>query len=96
MQFVDEEKNSKEELKGDLHGGQLHRQNRAAIQGPEPVPFGGMGAQGGGKGKGQVGKGPEGSEGLTAAMAPAGDVWPCAKGFAEELDRSLFWDGPIV
>lgn|SRR4051812_23572617 len=36
MQYTTEDKDEKEEKKGDLHGGQLYRQNRAARE-PEPV-----------------------------------------------------------
>lgn len=35
-------------------------------------------------------------EGLCAGRKPEGNAPPLAKGFAEELDKSMFWDGPIA
>lgn len=119
FEYDDMDRNEREELKGDLHGGQLHRQNRAArgeLLPPPPPPRepgagrGGRGGRGrGGRaghgGRGELGGlgelgGPgrpvsRGPEDLKAAMKN-GDVPPLAKGIAEELDASLFWDKPIV
>lgn len=57
--YVTDERDEREELKGDLHGGQLHRQNRAArgeLLGP-PLPptidYAGGGRKGGGRGRGR-------------------------------------------
>ena len=110
FQYVAEERNDLEALKGDLHEGQLHRQNRAARAGgvpPEPVPRGGAGGgRGGGAWKnGGMGVGGGGHarghgqgvlEPLYAGRKPEGRAPPLAKGWPEELDRSMFWDGPIV
>jgi hypothetical protein len=96
LQFTDEDKNRKEEMKGDLHGGQLHRQNRAARAPEESQRFGGDGrgrpARGGKKPIVQDRE----DEGLVAGRKPDHDAPPLAKGFAEELDKSFFWDEPIV
>ncbi|KAF2272043.1 uncharacterized protein EI97DRAFT_446128 [Westerdykella ornata] len=104
LQFtIDEDKDAKEEGKEDLHGGQLHRQNRVARG--EVVVFGGDGngnggrggrggkrgggaGAGGGKGKGKTGE--EEEEHCVRAGCKPGDVWPCAKGFPEELERDMF------
>lgn len=92
---LDEEKDAKEEGKEDLHGGQLHRQNRVA-RGETVVFTGGpgAGARGGRGGKrsgmaGGKGKPDEEEHCVRAAFKP-GNVWPCAKGFPEELDRDMF------
>ncbi|KAF2713074.1 hypothetical protein K504DRAFT_340495, partial [Pleomassaria siparia CBS 279.74] len=107
MQYTDEDQNAKEELKGDLHGGQLHRQNRAANMVENPEVFGQMrsgererGGRGGRGGGGRGGRGgrslDDREDGITAAIKPAKEAPPLAKGFAKELDKGLFWDGPIV
>lgn len=108
FQYTTEERDDREELKGDLHEGQLHRQNRAARDGGDGGGFGGGGRGGrgdfgGGRGQGggSVGRGGRGGSGgpdaLCAGRKPEGGrVLPLAKGFAEELDKSMFWDGPIV
>ncbi|KAF2870463.1 hypothetical protein BDV95DRAFT_573880, partial [Massariosphaeria phaeospora] len=97
--------NEREELKGDLHGGQLHRQNRAARMGPElePQPYAGRGGGGYGRGGGGGGRGGRGGRGggpvaadsLCAGRKPPGDVPPLAKGYAEELSGDLFFKDPI-
>jgi hypothetical protein len=94
FKYTTEEKNSREELKGDLHEGQLHRQNRAARDPQAGVSGGGMG--GGGRG-GRAGQRDDGKvDALCAGRKPERDAPPLAKGFAEEMDKSMFWDGPIV
>ncbi|KAI8941687.1 hypothetical protein NX059_002897 [Plenodomus lindquistii] len=140
FQHTTEERDDREELKGDLHEGQLHRQNRAAQQGMG-MGFGdgevgggkgfgggrydggrggfegrgrgrgrgrGMGGFEGGRGGEMRGRGGRGGRGgrmeqddghadtLCAGRKPDSDAPPLAKGFAEELDKSMFWDGPIV
>jgi hypothetical protein len=60
----DDERNVKEEAKGDLHGGQLHRANRAA-RGETPAfggQGGGRGGYGGERGGGMGGRGRGGEE----------------------------------
>ncbi|KAF2998812.1 hypothetical protein E8E13_001596 [Curvularia kusanoi] len=134
FQYMTDERNEKEEKKGDLHEGQLHRANRAAaggaglmgtnavisntnpvFSGPvmahegRPAPYGNGGMRGGRGGRGGMGgrsggvtgggpmRGQAGGQldALCAARKPAHPALPCAKGIAEELDKSLFWDGPI-
>ena len=99
FQYVDEQRDSREELKGDLHGGQLHRQNRAARVGPLPEPVvsgrGKKGRAGAGLGGGNGGGNVE-AEVLCAGRKPEGKAPPLAKGFAEEMDKSMFWDEPIL
>lgn len=118
FQYTTEDRNEKEEKKGDLHEGQLHRANRAAagggqMMGFENTPptygnagggkggFGGRGGFGGGKGGMRGGAGGPGGPGggqmdaLCAGRKPDVHAPPLAKGFAEELDKSLFWDEPI-
>ncbi|ORY18926.1 hypothetical protein BCR34DRAFT_453578, partial [Clohesyomyces aquaticus] len=101
------EKDDREELKGDLHGGQLHRANRAALHPhsamPPPSPMTRGGGDGGrergrkGRGGGQMnGNGkPHGSDSMIAAMKPDKECAPQAKGIAAELSADLFWNGPI-
>lgn len=112
FQYTTDEVNGREELKGDLHGGQLHRENRAAAnpQGMAPTGSGGRGSRGGfergGRGgarggrAGGTGRGggrDDGQmEGLCAGRKPDFDAPPMAKGMAEEMDKSMFWDEPIV
>jgi hypothetical protein len=94
FQYMDGERNEKEEKKGDLHEGQLHRANRAAAAGGgqvmgfenRPATYGDGGMRGGFGGK---------MDALCAGRKPAVHAPPLAKGFAEELDKSLFWDEPI-
>ncbi|OSS53034.1 hypothetical protein B5807_02937 [Epicoccum nigrum] len=112
FQYTTEERNEKEEKKGDLHEGQLHRANRAASGGGQimgydsrPPNYGNAGGMRGGFGSGRGGMrggagGPGGPGGgqmgaLCAGRKPAVHAPPLAKGFAEELDKSLFWDEPI-
>ncbi|KAF2034228.1 hypothetical protein EK21DRAFT_49632, partial [Setomelanomma holmii] len=115
FKYTTEERDDREELKGDLHEGQLHRQNRAARD-PMAGMGGGMGGGGrggmmGGGSMGRAGgvagggrggtrsrggrKEDAGSHTLCAGRKPAGEAPPLAKGFAEELDKSMFWDSPI-
>ncbi|KAI4621388.1 uncharacterized protein J4E87_006604 [Alternaria ethzedia] len=117
FQYTTEEVNEREELKGDLHGGQLHRENRAAAngQGGGGMNGGGKGGFGGGYagrggdrggrgaarggragGAGRGGRDDGALEGLCAGRKPDYDCPPMAKGMAEEMDKSMFWDGPIV
>jgi len=116
FQYTTEEVNEREELKGDLHGGQLHRENRAAAgQGAGGMNGGGRGGCGGGYagrggdrggrgaarggrggGAGRGGRDDGMMEGLCAGRKPDYDCPPMAKGMAEEMDKSMFWDGPIV
>ncbi|KNG49999.1 hypothetical protein DDE82_005172 [Stemphylium lycopersici] len=112
FQFTTDEGDGREELKGDMHGGLLHRENRAAR---EPLGFGGMshgggggggfgnrGGRGGGGGGGRSGGGRLGEgqgqqeDALCAGRKPDYDAPPLAKGMAEEMDKSMFWDGPIL
>lgn len=106
FQYTTTERDEKEEKKGDLHEGQLHRQNRAAAGIPpavmahenRPASYGRSGTRGarggrsGGRSNGNDGQ----LDALCAGRRPAGDAPPLAKGFAEELDKSMFWDEPIV
>lgn len=104
FQFTTSERDEKEEKKGDLHEGQLHRQNRAALGGlpavmareGRPASYGGGGGARGGRGAGGARSANAQMDALCAGRKPEGNVPPLAKGFAEELDKSLFWDGPIV
>lgn len=109
FQYTTDERNEKEEKKGDLHEGQLHRVNRAAIgiQSGAMLDEGrlmssrgggagrGRGAARGGRGGAPVGGGGGRLDPLCAGRKPEGNAPPLAKGFAEELDKSLFWDEPI-
>jgi hypothetical protein len=114
FQYMDGERNEKEEKKGDLHEGQLHRANRAAAAGGgqvmgfenRPATYGdggmrgGFGGRGGFDGRGGMrggagGPGDGKMDALCAGRKPAVHAPPLAKGFAEELDKSLFWDEPI-
>ncbi|KAH7371335.1 hypothetical protein BKA66DRAFT_424098 [Pyrenochaeta sp. MPI-SDFR-AT-0127] len=98
--YTTAERNNREELKGDLHEGQLHRQNRAARDGSQSVPMMGNGAGGGGLRAGRNGREGKGGNSMTDALCagrkPDGHVPPLAKGFAEEMDKTMFWDEPIV
>ncbi|KAF1926899.1 uncharacterized protein M421DRAFT_66207 [Didymella exigua CBS 183.55] len=109
FQYTTTERNEKEEKKGDLHEGQLHRANRAAagIAPPlmahdnRPTSYGGgrseRGGQSGrgGRSDGAAGRTDGQLDALCAARKPEGNAPPLAKGFAEELDKSMFWDEPI-
>lgn len=108
----DEERNAREEAKGDLDGGQLWRANREA-RGETPamrvagdgrggrIGAGGkrMGRSGGGMrgagGAGGIGGGAGGDDGLVAAMKPAVEMAPLAKGYPAEVSKDLFWNEPI-
>lgn len=111
FQYTTNERDEKEEKKGDLHEGQLHRQNRAAQGGPpavmahenRPASYGGGGGSRGGRAGRRGCRGGSGAgkrngqlDALCAGRKPEGNVPPLAKGFAEELDKNLFWDEPIV
>ncbi|KAH9880372.1 hypothetical protein IAQ61_000663 [Plenodomus lingam] len=132
FQHTTEERDEREEAKGDLHEGQLHRYNRAARREEERGGMGGGGGGGGGGGftSAAATRGRErgmpirtltnpapgtnsprnnsarpltqaqhpihATDALCAGRKPDVSAPPLAKGFAEELDRSMFWDGPIV
>lgn len=90
FQYTTDEMDVKEELKGDLHGGQLHRANRAA-RGEDPVI-----REKGGKGKaGKAGKGGDEND-LCAGRKPEVGGAPMAKGMAEEMEKSMFWEKRII
>jgi hypothetical protein len=105
FQYTTDQRDDREELKGDLHEGQLHRLNKAARD-PQPMMGfggdnggGGRGGRGGGRGGrgGRADRGDGKADALCAGRKPEGKaVPPMAKGFPEELDKSLFWDEPIV
>jgi hypothetical protein len=100
FQYETEDRNEREELKGDLHGGQLHRQNRAARGELPPPPMERVHA-GGGRGgmRGRAARerrADTGPDGLRAGMKPDHEAPPLAKGIPEELSPDLFWDEPIV
>ncbi|USP75659.1 hypothetical protein yc1106_02933 [Curvularia clavata] len=86
FQYTTDEVDVKEELKGDLHGGQLHRVNRAA-RGEEPII-----REKGGKGKAKGGDENE----LCAGRKPERGGLPMAKGMAEEMEKGMFWDEKII
>jgi hypothetical protein len=104
FQYETEDRNEREELKGDLHGGQLHRQNRAARGELRPPPMEHSAARGRGGGRG--GRGGRaaherkmdsmGPDALKAGMKPDHDAPPLAKGIPEELSNDMFWNEPIV
>jgi hypothetical protein len=100
FKYTTEERDEREEMKGDLHDGQLHRQNRAARGEEGPLARGDFGgARGGFAGsagnraarKREQGGGVE--ESLCAGRKVEG--WGLAKGFAEELSKDMFWDGEL-
>ncbi|RMZ70069.1 1114670KZM18619.1 methyltransferase [Pyrenophora seminiperda CCB06] len=105
FQYTTEEVNAREELKGDLHGGQLHRENRAARD-PQAVMAQmarGGGGGGGGRGGGRGGRGGRNGgreqvddDGFWAARKPDYEGPPVAKGMAEEMDKSMFWESEIL
>lgn len=105
FQYTTTERDEKEEKKGDLHEGQLHRANRAAAGIPPPVmaydnrpaSYGSGGGRGGrgGRGGGAAGRTDGQLDALCAGRKPEGNAPPLAKGFAEELDKSMFWNEPI-
>ncbi|PVI01911.1 hypothetical protein DM02DRAFT_703803 [Periconia macrospinosa] len=95
FQYVTDDVDEREERKGDLHGGQLHRENRAAAR-AEKGKGKGRGGRGGGRGGGAEGVGV-----LQAGFAVPGEkAPPLAKGFPEEVTRDeareLFWGDEIV
>ena len=106
-----EEVEMPEELKGDLHGGQLHRENRAVREmesGGGGAGFGGargggyMGGGGGGRSRGGQRGAKVGELGAAAQLAlcagrKAEDGGPpMAKGVAGEMDKGMFWEESIV
>lgn len=105
FQFTTEDRNEKEEKKGDLHEGQLHRANRVAAgqavgggfeNGRVANGGGGRGGKGGRASAGRVETGRGTMDALVAGRKPEGvPVPPLAKGFAEELDKNMFWEEPI-
>lgn len=103
FQYQDSDRDVQAEQKEDLHGGQLHRQNRAArgeevVRGPPRFLAGG--GRGGGGGRARYaerwGAAPPVENGTRAGLRPVEGGWPVAKGMAEELGAEMFWDGPIV
>jgi hypothetical protein len=60
---------------------------------------GGMLGRAGGAVRGRGGRGARDDgklDALCAGRKPDGEAPPLAKGFAEEFDKSMFWDEPIV
>jgi hypothetical protein len=99
FKYTTEERDDREELKGELHEGQLHRQNRAARDPGGGSGFAGSSRDGGrgGAGGGRGGRRNEDS-GMTDALRAGmkeGEAPPLAKGIADELDKSMFWESPI-
>lgn len=104
FQYETDERDDREERKGDLHGGQLHRQNRAARGEPTgpPPPRASSGRGRGGRGRGghnglngQNGQGAQDElQPKICARAQEG-VPNLAKGKPQELSDDLFWDKPI-
>lgn len=112
FQFTTEERDEREEMKGELHDGVLHRLNREArgensggVREEGMGGYGGRGGRGGGRGRGgrwgraageqqrDDGRG----DALCAGRKMGGNgVPPLAKGMSEEMDKSMFWDGPIA
>lgn len=98
FQYETNERDGREELKGDLHGGQLHRQNRAARGEPTgpPPPRESRGRVGrGGATSGQQGGGNTGLTPLVCGRKGDDGTPKLAKGRPEELGEELFWDTPI-
>lgn len=103
FQYTTTERNEKEEKKGDLHEGQLHRANRAAAGVPppsmgwegRPMTYGGGGAGAGGRGVNAGAKRGVTVDALCAGRKPEGNAPPVAKGFAEELEKGMFWEEKI-
>ncbi|KAJ5063081.1 hypothetical protein PSV09DRAFT_2377663 [Bipolaris maydis] len=89
FQFTTEDVDRVEELKGDLHGGMLHRVNRAARGEVGGGVFMGNRGKGSNKGTAQENK-------LCGGRKGDGDAAPMAKGMAEEMGKDMFWSGPIV
>ncbi|KAH6039677.1 hypothetical protein HBI54_158540 [Parastagonospora nodorum] len=94
FKYTTEERDDREELKGELHEGQLHRQNRAALGGDGGRGGGGAGMRGGFGGRGGVRQLVD--DGKLCAGRKQGEAPPLAKGAAEECGKEMFWDGPIV
>jgi hypothetical protein len=108
FKYTTDERDDREELKGELHEGQLHRQNRAA----RDSEGGGSGFAGssrdggrvgggmgrGGAGGGRGGRNRNGDDGMADVLRAGmkeGEAPPLAKGIPDELDKSMFWEGPI-
>jgi hypothetical protein len=92
FQYETSDRNSREELKGDLHGGQLHRQNRAARGEPigPPPPRETRKRRGGGMGQ-------EERNGVQVLVCgrESENAPKMAKGKPKELEDELFWEEPI-
>ncbi|KAF2187878.1 hypothetical protein K469DRAFT_748727 [Zopfia rhizophila CBS 207.26] len=105
LQFTTDDKDGVTELKGDLHGGQLHRANRAAREPPPPLMVtrgrrGGRGGRGGRVDGGGDDRGAASMEMpggvLVAGRKPDHEAPPCAKGCPVELSADMFWDEPLM
>ncbi|OAL02961.1 hypothetical protein IQ06DRAFT_345935 [Phaeosphaeriaceae sp. SRC1lsM3a] len=106
FQYTTTERDEREEKKGELHEGVLHRLNRAArgenAGGVSEREFGGRGGRGGRAGRGRWGGGREmgrddgKGDALCAGRKMEANAAPLAKGMAEEMEKRMFWDGPIV
>lgn len=99
FQYTTAGRDEREEKKGDLHEGQLHRQNRAAVTAHSTslAPRAGDGcARGRQAGAGKRSNDNGQPDALCAGRKPEGNALPLAKGFAKELEKSMFWDQPIV
>jgi hypothetical protein len=120
FKYTTDERDDREELKGELHEGMLRRQNRAARETGPGMGFGngggrggfdGMGGRGGfGGGGGMMGGGRRGMNGggrnanqndgmpdttVCAGRKPDVEAAPLAKGTGD-MDKKLFWSGPIA
>jgi hypothetical protein len=129
FKYTTEERDDREELKGELHEGQLYRQNKAARDLDAGMGFdsgdgfgrggmmgrggrgggggggGGMYGRGGGPSRGGMNGGGRGGRNagqsenvgdtLCAGRKPDGEAAPLAKGTGD-MDKKLFWSGPIV
>jgi hypothetical protein len=100
FKYTTEERDDREELKGELHEGQLYRQNKAArdldagMYGRGGGPSRG-GMNGGGRGGRNAGQNENVGDTLCAGRKPDGEAAPLAKGTGD-MDKKLFWSGPIV
>jgi hypothetical protein len=110
LQYTTEDRNLQEEAKGDLHGGQLHRANRAAReqgeQGRAPEGFerggrmfrGGKTREGRDRGKGASGRRVEEDlyENFAAGRKPDFDALPVGKAVPEEVRAEDVWGEEIL
>ncbi|KAL5115129.1 hypothetical protein ACEQ8H_006965 [Pleosporales sp. CAS-2024a] len=90
FKYTTEDRNEKEELKGELHEGQLHRQNRAAREAEMQA------AQGGRAARARRQEPDDNKADALCAGRKQGHGPPLAKGFAEELTKDMFWEGPLA